>query len=758
MSESNTGEKVPSKKMGGLSNMTGSLKMPKISGLTSSVGDFLKTPSGYNLLDPGSIEEHVQKIGDQIVEHIKSENNLTSNAPTTGNDVKAQLLIDLVKIYYEKNGLHTKKVNPYMKRKICEEWFSALTKRTRPIIQNMILLFKNYDKLAKMSGGGLPNVSFPGFFKKGNNEKLLEDQAQRSDGNATTEIPPASVPQESKPIIKISDDAYYEEFIKYKSELFTNRSAVTDILSTRYSEVTSLHQKIISKAISNYAVIPRSNLVENLTEIIIGNKASDVIDEYNKNQTWIPLQDDDSPNIYSTFIKKVKKLGTSTTESNNPIMISDEDIQSDNNTKNGNANICKQSGGEGEENENSKIPEYIPSTYNWYKISKYVNSNIQVLIKGKVELNNDTIKDVFKKIFQQVNCDSLEIVEENELMKTYLQKHFETILLTMCENIPNCLAENILYSYTKRNFTTFTEFLKEISFKMELNALDYFYNYVPILNGRYETNFLNAKNTMPKLPELDITVSQPIDSSNDNAENKCCSEEKRIKDSDISIEGDKENPDLNIIRGTPPEDQIENISEYIISKPYINMSVFDVFKQQYMSAVENKDFLGELFGMYSSRSVKFMRFIQLQFDTEVVDTYIERYVLFKHKHTTKIIAKCIKHAADIKPKLIESNYTKKDEDPTKLEDIPMYISKYAAYLIYQASNAGFSVDSDKEYYNKIKSNIEDPFKDPITKLFTNIQKYIISEKYTESNYNDDLKQIFAVNHKHTSQRTRKNRK
>ena len=516
-----------------------------------------------------------------------------------------------------------------------------------------------------------------------------------------------------------------------------------------------MHQKLISKAISNYAVIPRSKLVETLTDIIIGNKAFDVVDEYNKNQNWTPLQDDGNSNLYSTFIKKLNKLGTSTNKSDIPIIISDEDIQSNINAKNRNAKICKQSGGEGESNQ---IPEYIPSTYSWYKINKYVNSIIQVLIKSKVELNNDVIKDAFKKVFQQVNCDSLELDEDNEIMKTYLQQQFESILLTMCENIPNSLAENILSSYVKRNFTTFTEFLKEISFKMESNALDYFYNYVPILNGRYETKFLNAKNTMPVLPKLNISVEQPVDSSLDNAETECCSEDKRIKDADISIQGDKKNPDLDIIRGTPPEDQIENISEYIISKPYINISVFDVFKQQYLSAVENKEFLGELFGMYSSRSVKFMRLIQLQFDTEMVDTYIERYVLFKHKHTTKIIAKCIKHSADIKQHLTEYYRHNTLDSPNKLDDIPMYISQYAAYLIYQVSNTRFNVNSDKEYYINIKENIEDLFKEPITKMFTNIQNYIIGEKYKESNYNADLKHIFAVNHKHTSQRTRKNQK
>jgi hypothetical protein len=821
MSESTTEEKKPSNKSGFLSKISNMKipeipkipklpKMPKISGLTNGVSNLLKSPSGYNLLDPGSMEEHLTKIGDQIIENIKKTNNLTSNEPITGNDVKAQLLIDLVQIYYEKNGVHTKKVNPYMKQKICEEWYSALTNRTRPIIQNIILLLKNHDKISKMSGGGrwdipkmtmptmslpkmslpkmsLPKPSMPNFFKRGSKEDLLENKEQLSDETQSenTQIPSdvadsadadvdatptpaaAAVLKESKPIIKISDDAYYEEFIKYKSELFTNKMERTNIVSTTYSEVTSLHQTLISKTISNYAVIPRPDLFDKLTNIIIGNKASDVIDEYNKNKKWTPLQDD-SPNIYSTFIKKLNNLGNSTTKSNDPIKIAEEDIQQDVNIKNASASndkiMRKQYGGEGEggegegDNANRKIPEYIPSTYNWYKIRKYVNSIIQLLIQNKVELNNNEIKDAFKKVFQQVNCDSLEMDEDNEYLKTYLQQQFESILLTMCENIPNILAEQILSSYMKRNFTTFAEFLKKVSFNMESNVLDYFYNYVPLLNGRYETKFLNAKNTIPKLPELNINVAQPADPSLDNAENKCCSKDKRIKDADISIEGNKENPDLDIIRGTPPEDDIEKLSEYIMSKPYINMSVFDVFKQQYLSATENKDFLGEIFGMYTSRSVKFMRLIQLQFNTKIVDTYIERYILFKHKHTTKIIAKCIKHSADIKQHLIEYYKQNTFEDPSKLNDIPMYIAQYATYLIYQVSNAKFTVNDDKEYYNQIKSNIEDPFKEPVSKMFANIQKYIIGKKYTESNYNGDLKQIFAVNHKHTSQRTRKNRK
>jgi hypothetical protein len=263
---------------------------------------------------------------------------------------------------------------------------------------------------------------------------------------------------------------------------------------------------------------------------------------------------------------------------------------------------------------------------------------------------------------------------------------------------------------------------------------------------------------MPELPELDITVEQPADPSLDDAENKCCSKDKRIKDIDISIKGDKENPDLDIIRGTPPESDLENLSEIVTSKPYINMSVFDVFKEQYSNVTKNGSYLGEIFGMYTSRSVKFMRLIQMKCDTEVVDTYIERYIVFKHKHTTDIIAKCIKHAADIKQHLTEYYKQNTVDGPSKLDDIPMYIAQYAIYLIYQVSNAKFTVNDDKEYYNKIKSNIEDPFKEPVSKMFTNIQTYIIDDKYTESNYNADLKQIFAVNHKPTSQRTRKNRK
>jgi hypothetical protein len=70
-----------------------------------------------------------------------------------------------------------------------------------------------------------------------------------------------------------------------------------------------------------------------------------------------------------------------------------------------------------------------------------------------------------------------------------------------------------------------------------------------------------------------------------------------------------------------------------------------------------------------------MKQIQMQFNSNEVDDYIERYILTKHPRTTNIISKCIKHAADIKLVVFQKEHLD-DDEPNQL------ITEYSAYLMY----------------------------------------------------------------------------
>jgi len=674
--------------------------------------------SKYDLLDPGVINKNNQEIGDKIVEIIKRKyfdsKKLPSVSADYAKDIKAQLLNDLISLYYG-NGRIEKNVNPDMKQSICKKWYAALRKRTRPIIKDMVMLLKNYDKIQKTTFGGgfdIPNLS----------DKLKQNLQGNIGGTAS--------PGQSG-----ENDHYYDEFIKYKSELFAYETIKepSSSSSATYNQVTKLHQKIVEQVITNYAIIDRNELVEKLHKIILGENAAKSISNYKKNKNWLGVSPS-ADNIYGTFIQKLETLSSTKDESKDQLKVNSQVPNQDDG----------QNGGGKEE-----IPKYIPSTYNWDKIREYVDSKIQVLIKGNVELKAGMIKDAFKSVFRQANCDSLELIEKNSIMKGFLQTEFESILKTLCENIPNSLAEKILCNYAERNFDNFSEFLGLTVFSLKSETWDLVKNSISLFNGPYVTSFLsNKENSTPELPNLDMSVEQPPDAD----ENECC--QKRIEDAELVIENEQ-NESLEIIKGTPPDTDLKRMFEYINSSPYINISVFNVFKQQYISSAEDNEFLRVLFGMYSSRTVKFMRFIQLQFTLDTVDTYIERYILFKHPHTTKIITRCIKHAADIKSKLEQKQ---KKQEQEQEQSIVTQISQYATFLINQASTPSFELSKNSQY----------PFIDFIKKSSTSFNSIVINQiisnmfdgklidkTYTDLNYNNDLQSIFSVNNASSSRKTRK---
>jgi hypothetical protein len=74
-----------------------------------------------------------------------------------------------------------------------------------------------------------------------------------------------------------------------------------------------------------------------------------------------------------------------------------------------------------------------------------------------------------------------------------------------------------------------------------------------------------------------------------------------------------------------------------------------------------------------------------------MDDYIERFILTKHSYTTKIISDCIRHAVDIKPDVIK--HASNHPELTKYVSTDLLLSKYAAFLMYTASNLD-TVDYD----------------------------------------------------------------
>lgn len=718
----------------------------------------------YNFQDPGNIDENIKKIGDLIVQNIASEyiNKAERINPV---QIEGRIKTDLRKIYYEDPGI--KKVKANIKEKICNAWYSALKGRNERITKDLITLMQhrkeieqqgneqqgNDQQRSKMVGGTntpLPSLSeiksdiIKSDIMNSMSASASSDDLTLASENATNATRPAVNPD---PAQDKRNTAYFESYIAYKTKLFAieNYKNKPMTKSATVSQVYDLHENIVSKILCNYAVIDRPELMKHLQNLILSKKAISQLDHYKKKTQWFPSKTEESTetlsteSIYTSFIKKIKALGN--TSNNTPSKL----------TTAFNKKVPKipvverdvipipvlQTGG-AQEQPKQKIPEYIPSTHIWDKIKVYVESQTRMLIEHNLNLNTDPIKRSFKEVFLQVNCDCLNIVDEkNEQMTDFFNREYHSILETLCKNIPDEEASLILQSYIVRNYPAFVDLLSSV-FEKEGNVADTFlFDY-----SSFASEILEHEDIKLVPPEIDRqSKSGPNDSD------PPCD----VRNGDNNLSNDKV-PDFLAIEGIGKE---RSIADKVT--PAILLSVFNVYKDQFEQCTRDEPFLRELFDMYSSRCIKFMKQIRLQFENDGVNDYIEMYILTKHPYTSKIISESAKHAADIKASIAKKPALteEEEEDPVKIEEqkgtqdnFVRLISQYAAFLMHTGSIV-------KPYIDTTVQNPFIGFIESQVSLFSNLvapglAKEINTEiigrisPQEQAAYNTGLQKIFPV--------------
>ena len=382
-----------------------------------------------------------------------------------------------------------------------------------------------------------------------------------------------------------------------------------------------------------------------------------------------------------------------------------------------------------------RMPKHIPATYNWEEIKGHVETELQLLIQNNISLDGTktaAIKEGFKEVFLQVNCDSLKLDKSNKFIKPKLNKQYELFLERMCKSIPDKRAANILKSYILRNFNTFAKFLKERVFDELYGPIEstlFSYRNVP-------SKLIGNDNIKPIYKEID---PNPVNLTGKDAElDKCCDERKG--ESGLNAEGVSEYFMTKKIGDEP------SISDRITAS--ILLPVFNVFKKEFVACSESPDFLQQLFDMYSGRSLKFMLQIRDQFSSNEVNDYIERYILTKHPYTKNIISECIKHAADVQTTLSENI---KDVD-----NIKTHISNYALFLMHtNCTNHKIDKKTEHAYTNYILDNSNTLFNSFVSldggvmllkNALNNIIEFIITKgDDTQKSYNKGLGNVFGAN-------------
>ena len=673
----------------------------------------------YNFQDPGNIDENIKKIGDLIVQNIASE-YINKAGQIDDVQIEGRIKTDLRKIYYEDPGI--KKVKANIKEKICNAWYSALKGRNERIMKDLITLMQhrkeieqqgNDQQRSKIVGGtNTPLLSLPSLTSLPSLSEIKSDimnsmSASASSDDLTLASENAAtvnpVPDPAQNAQDKRNTAYFESYIAYKTKLFAieNYKNKPMTKSATVSQVYDLHENIVSKILCNYAVIDRPELMKHLQNLILSEKAISQLDHYKKKTQWFPSKTEESTetlsteSIYTSFIKKIEALGN--TSNNTPsklttafnkkvpkIPVVERDvIQIPVVQKLETIPIpVLQIGGE-QEQPKQKIPEYIPSTHIWDKIKVYVESQTRMLIEHNLNLNTEPIKRSFKEVFLQVNCDCLNIVDEkNEQMTDFFNREYHSILETLCKNIPDEEASLILQSYIVRNYPAFVDLLSSV-FEKEGNVADTFlFDY-----SSFASEILEHEDIKLVPPEIDRqSKSGPNDS-----DPPC-----NVRNGDKNLSND-EVPDFLAIEGIGKE---RSIADKVT--PAILLSVFNVYKDQFEQCTRDEPFLRELFDMYSSRCIKFMKQIRLQFENDGVNDYIEMYILTKHPYTSKIISESAKHAADIKASIAKKPALteEEEENPEKIKEqkgtqdnFVRLISQYAAFLMHTGSIVKPDIDT-----------------------------------------------------------------
>ena len=664
-------------------------------------------PQQDDLLTPGNKEANSKIIGDNILNLIKQ--NWINNPENTPEIISLQIKKDLISFYY-KNINGEKKVDPEIEKQICNTWCIALKTRFSNIKKEIPLLLKREQRNVHKGGGNIvsetSSVSSPladGFKGIGSFSEMLSKETQLSQTNTNDN-------RENE-----KNDILFKKLVQNKYEIYDEIFKQKPFgKSATVRNVRTLHENLISKILCNYSVINRKILVERLRNILLGNRQ---IEQNSKSINQLT----ENNSIYDLFITKLKNM-------------------SNINYTNQSSATPKQSTLVKTEGGGNQIPIYNPSAYIWDRITNYVDGEIKKEIKAKMSkyLIPEKIKSAFKDVFLQVNCDSLDL--SNDILNDFLKKEFHSLLEVLCQNIPDKYAISILQNYISNNFENFTKSLNNI-FMQIVTAIDaYSYNYENIaskikdvINIEYPKFVLNQIPSNKENDELDKSCDKQL---NTPPSSSGTSELVKMKNSDA------------------------NSSFFNHFETTYLMPVFDVLKTNFYECTEDIDFLKELFDMYSGRSIKFAKQIQLQFESDDVDDYIQKYILTKHPYTLKIISECIKHVADIK-------FTKsfKLQNSTDLttdgQEFTNILSQYAAFLMHSGAfdMPDINMSHKTPFIDFINKQLPIFFRDKL-EIKAKIQKFIIGKapQHQIKSYNESLQNIFSINKSSVSKNQRYTRK
>lgn len=736
------------------------------------------TEDKYTLLESVNVEENIKNIGDGILktfakEQMQDIDQIKSNP----EDFKKQIRKDLIYIYYQhnKDGDHQvdfkpDKVRDDIKDHILSSWYAALELRKNDIINNRFnglkYLLENHDKIIPnpssfKTGGGVGLTSaLSGLGGKlagatdslsGLKGKITGEQAkmqkdilkQMGSDDPSNEEEDTQLQGDYKPENEYGDEFYFKKLVEYKTKLFSDN--VTKNKNPQYHasgfQAVKLHQKILNKVIRHYSGIPRKYLSTTLRRIILGDDAIGYISQY-KTKKQYKRSPKRVTGIYDLFITRITNLANN--EIKNVITLPENLV----------SQATKRIGG----GDDGKIPNYMPTSYVWKKIKSHVQQDYRKLIKTNLEPLSEHIKEAFKDVFRVVNCHALTFSEDsyNNPMNKHLTGDFNKILEFMCEKMPDNLAVNILQNYIKNNTDNFIQFLTGNVFNTESSMATPFKYFVdkflnndslqPEVYPPFEFKFVLFKEMFKNNPDINAYV--------DKLE-ACC--KKEIYEADRSPDESKV-PEIIIgkdraihltqSKGLPWF--FESLTTPSSEKQYIELPVFEVFKDQFMQCSDDVALLAELFNMYSSRSIQFIQKVQGQFFIEnpPMNQFIIKFILTKHKYTTKIISECIRHSADIKLEFLKKGIKQINAEQNQNIGVGEIISRYATFLIFKVSKTSLKYnkpDSSENFYIKFltgfyneNQTINDTL--PIVNFIINLYQQKDKKKY-----NSELTKLFALN-------------
>lgn len=685
-------------------------------------------------------------------------------------------------------------------------------------------LLENHDKIIPKSssnkGGGLTSalsglggklaglkgkVTGDTKIQKDILKKMGSDNPNEQEGEQNTQIQGNDTPERG-------DEFYFKKLVEYKTQLFSEN--VIKIKKTKYyasgSQAVKLHNRILYKVIRHYSGIPRKYLSTTLRRIILGDDAIGYISQYKTKKKYTP-----SPNkvigIYDLFIAQITNLKDGEIayvitlpgnpketeqyelpeggEFNGNYSYSVNGVNYDNVSyekyhlynhekiphfiKNRSSGLLFYRqinyGGGGDD---KKIPNYMPTSYVWTKIKSHVQQDYRKLIKTNLEPLSEHIKEAFKDVFRVVNCDALTFFTSDDdqlnaarMMNEHLQNDFNKILELLCEKMPDNFAVNILQNYIKKNTDNFIQFLTGNVFQVKSSNANTANNFQSFVDA-----FLKHKSLQPELPPFfnfdkkfkgkNVEIDTYVDKLEACCKKGISNEDRNPYENNVPeiITGKEGAIHLAQSEGLPGF--FESLMAPSSEKQYIELPVFELFKEQFMQCSDDVDLLAELFNMYSSRSIQFMQKVQMRFYVEnaPMNAYIIKFILTKHKYTTKIISECIRHAADKKLSL-----TNKIPQLQPLDiplDIQIYeyeyatgMSKYATFLIFCVSKTSLKnskPDTGDSYYITLLNQVTEENDGIIINYISQylndniIKEFVLTEK-DKQKYNSELTKLFALN-------------